>query len=150
MALDGTISTKVGAADQAFATEPQALVGCPRPDNGNIDLGTITIQMKTGDTFTANTTALDDASVNAVHYNSRASGAVSVLTGEVSFVSTEKAYGTPVTEISNRCVPVPGGLLIVDYTTAASTGALLNGRYDIQYRPYPMAGEALVAGAISS
>lgn len=148
IATDGTFSTKVVSADQAYATEAEALASVPRVDNGKIDLGTITMQMKTTDTFTANTTALDDATVNAVNYNSRASGAASVLTGEVSFVSTEKVYGTPVTQISSRCVPQPGGLLIVDYTTAASTGALLNGRYDVQYRPYPMAGETLVAGAV--
>jgi hypothetical protein len=52
-----------------------------------------------------------------------------------------------VTQISSRCSPTPGGLLITDYTTNG-TGVLTNGKLDVQYRPYPMAGETLVAGAI--
>lgn len=144
MSTAGTITTKVVSADQAFATEAEALVACPQADAGKIDLGTITIQMKTGATFTAQTTDLNDTTVNATNYNGRAATAVSVLTGEVSFVSLEKVYGTMVAALSDAACASPGGLLVIDYTTAASTGALLNGRYDVQYRPYPMAGETLV------
>ena len=139
----GAITTKVVAADQAFATEAEALVAVPQSDPGKISLGTITIQMKTGDTFTAQTTALNDGTVNAVNYHGRASTAVSVLTGEITFVAAEKVYGTMVAQISNRACASPGGLLVTDYTTN-HTGVLTNGRLDVQYRPYPMAGETLV------
>lgn len=143
----GAISTKVVAPDQAFATEAQALVSVPNVDNGKIDLGTITIQMKTTDTFTAQTTPLNDATTNAVHFNGRAASAFSCLTAEVAFVATEMVKAVPVTQISSRCSPTPGGLLLVDYTTNG-TGVLTNGRVDVHYRPYPMAGETLVAGAV--
>jgi hypothetical protein len=145
MDATGALSTKVVSPDQAFATEAQALVSCPLPDAGKIDLGTITIQMKTGDAFTANTTALNDTSVNAAHFNGRATSAFSVLTGEVSFVATESAQGTVVSQIPNRAVGSPGGLLLIDYTTGSGS-AVTNGVVDVGYRPYPMAGEVLVPG----
>lgn len=146
--LAGVVSTKVVSADQVFATEAQALASVPASDNGLIDLGTITIQTKTAEAFTANTTDLDDATaVNVTHYNSRATSASSVLTGEVAFVATEKVFGVPKAQISDRCAPVLGGLLVVDYTSS-HTGVLVNGKVDVDYRPYPMAGETLVPGAI--
>lgn len=148
MDLLGVITTKVVSANQVFATEAQALVSVPLNDPGKINLGTMTIQTKTAEAFTANTTDLDDATVvNVTHYNGRASSAFSALTGEVAFVATEKVNAVAKTQISDRCSPTPGGLIIADYTTS-HTGVLTNGRFRVGFRPYPMAGETLVAGAI--
>ncbi len=145
----GVITTKVVSQDQVFATEAEALASVPHSDNGKIGLATITIQMKTGDTFTAQTTALNDATTNAVNYNGRASSLVSAQTAEVQFVSTEKVFGAMQAEISNRATPNPGGLLVVDYTTS-HTGVLTNAKVTVEYRPYPMAGETAVAGSINA
>lgn len=143
------ITTKVVADNQVFLTEVAALAAVPLNDVGHIDLGTITIQMKTASAFTANTTALNDASTNAVNYYGRASSAVSCLTGEVAFVATEKVNAVSVAKIISRACTRPGGLLIIDYTTN-HTGVLTNGQLHVAYRPYPMAGETTVAGSLNA
>lgn len=141
----GVVSTKVGAQDQAYATEPQALVGCPRPDPGKFDLGTITIQMKTGAAFTAQTTALNGGTVNAVNYNFIPDGFVNVCSADAVFTSANLKFGTPLAVASDRSVNGVGGLLVAKYTSS-HTGVLTNGRFEVQYRPWPMSGEVAPAG----
>ena len=57
----GTISTKVPAATQAYASAALALAALPAPDAGNVALGYIAIANNTGD-WTANTDDLTNAS----------------------------------------------------------------------------------------
>jgi|SRR5690242_2583845 len=140
---DGSISTRVVSANQAFGAEADALQACPGPANGMIDLGTITIEVDATKVFTAQTTLLDSGDLGDVNYNGRDSSAVSVLDAEIEFVANRTITGELVEPTSERGCAIPGGVLILDYTTDAD-GALTNGRYNVFVRPYPMYNEPLV------
>lgn len=140
----GTVSTKAVTTNQSFTTEALALASCPAADTDKINLGTITVQTKASQTFTANTTNLDDATaVNATNYNP-ADGFVSVTSAAVAFAAGTVALPTMVSGVENRGVSQGGGLLVTRYTSDG-TGALTQGVVDIRYRPWPLNTE--VGGA---
>jgi hypothetical protein len=142
VAPDGTVSTKVVSADQSYLTAADALAAAPLADEDKVNLGTIVIQVKASQTFTAGTTDLDDATaVEAVTYGGAAAGYTSVLSAPVAFAPLTLVTGAIAGTIRSRAVRRPGGLLVTRYTSDGS-GALTQGCVDITYRPFPMNGEA--------
>jgi len=66
----GAISTKAVAADQAYATEADALAAAPAADTGKVALGTITVETKADIRWTANTDDLTaDSDCTVGHYH---------------------------------------------------------------------------------
>ncbi len=137
----GNISTKVVAQDQAFNTEAEAEYACPAADETMLDLGFITIEMASTFTFTAKTTALTGGHVTAVNYNGVTAGFVNVCDADPVFVAGEFVRAVMAGGVPDRAVGVVGGLLIIAYTTDGA-GALTNGEVDVDYRPWPLSGEA--------
>ncbi len=141
----GVVSTKVRSADQAYNLEAEALYAVPDADANKVDCGTITFEAKSGQTFTAGTTELDNATVlNDVNYDGADSAFASVLddptTDPVTYVSAAVDTPAMVEAIQDRGCEQAGGALVVKTTTDGS-GALTDGTLDITVRVWPANGE---------
>lgn len=91
----GTVSTKVITADQDYATEALAIAALPAtPDTGNVQLGYITIQVKTGGrAWTANTDDMTAASdVTAANFYSTADSTTTIA-GAITPVAASQVDG---------------------------------------------------------
>lgn len=141
----GAVSTKVVSANQLYVEELAALVACPAPDAGYLDLGTISMRAAVGKTFTARTTHLDDAvTVDLVNYNGAVSMATPVLTAFVEFADAQFVLGDLEPGIYARSCSQAGGLIVLIQSATAATGVVLDGCVDIHYRVWPVDGEVAV------
>ena len=137
----GTFSTKVSSADQAYTSETPAINAAPKPDAGFFDCGTISIEMATGTTFTAKTTALTGGNVTAVNYNGAATGFTNVCSADTVFEELGWVVaGAMVATVAGRSVRQAGGLLVVKETTDGS-GSVTDGTLDVVIRAWPLDGE---------
>lgn len=145
MDSDGNVSTKVSSDDQAYIEEQAAINALPAPDADCVDCGYITFEVKSGQTYTAGTTELDNSTVlNDVNYNGVESAFESVLDDPVSDPVTyaSGAVDTPelVEAIQDRGCEQAGGCVVVKVTTDGS-GALTDGTLDVALRVWPANGE---------
>ena len=143
---DGAYSTKTIAADQAYATQGEALTAAAgvAADAGKIIVGAIAIQSKNNLKWTANTDDLTAASdVGAVaFYATGAVPAAGTYTAECVSVAPA-ALAEVVEDAITKHVVRDDQYLAIGITTDA-TGAATNLVATLDVTPWPMRGDSLV------
>lgn len=133
----GDISSKVPSATQTYVTAGQAVAALPAADAGEIVVGYLVIQAKSGSAWTANTDDLTAASDLETLTIVNTAAITRMVTG--SALVTKARTKASITSESARRGGYNDTLLLV-YTSDGSA-ALTNGSVTAQVRPAPMGGE---------
>lgn len=143
---DGAYTTKVITADQAYASEANALAAAAgvAPDAGKMIVAAISIQSKNATAWTANTDDMTAASdVAAVNFYATAANAASGSYNDAAFSITPVALTEVAEDTFTDTIVRENQFLVLAFTTDGA-GVLTNGNAIIDVRAWPLRGDSLV------
>lgn len=135
----GTISTKVPAATQGYASAQLALDAKVAADSDKVEIGHILIANNAGD-WVANTDNMTNGgNVTTATFTSRAVTVVAAFSAALVPLALQRVVATLATARAAVIAQNTRDIVLL-YTTDGS-GSITRGSVDITYRPFPLRGE---------